>query len=143
MFFPSYLCGSDNDALLGACVTSVTQNTIARPICPHISSIKIPDFQNFAARHGLPERVPFLCHKLKKVRLRICGRTGKSAEPAARQLRIWSMSWFASLTVRYHWPSTLTGLNMKPIELGVGSPASFSKNSMLYFTSFSPSVVNV
>ena len=67
-----------------------------------------------------------------------------AARRGARQrLRARLKSWSASLMHRYQRPSTFTGLNMKPMVLGVVSAESvFSKKRMSYFTSFCPSELN-
>ena len=69
--------------------------------------------------------------------------TGVLAVGWRQRLRARSNSWSASLMQRYHWPSTFTGLNMKPMVLGAVSAESvFSKKRMLYFTSFCPCELN-
>ena len=66
---------------------------------------------------------------------------GGGAPRKGQRLRARLKSWSASLTVTYHCPSTLTGLNMNPMVFGVGSSGfSFLKNSMEYFTSLRPSM---
>lgn len=75
-----------------------------------------------------------------------CRRAGRCVRTGSRwrqRLRARSNFWSASLMQRYHWPSTFTGLNMKPMVLGVVSAESvFSKKRMLYFTSFCPCELN-